>query len=247
MIDGMNSDEKLIEKVATYQPSETMLASVRQVPLLLAAGISGAGKDTVLQKLIAKYPNDYHFLVSHSTRPPRENNGVMEQDGVKYFFIDKPTAERMLDEGAYIEANYYAGNVYGASIGEIAQADQENKILVSDIDVNGIDNYVRRGMNAKPVFLLPPSYAVWQERLMKRYGEAVDAADLRERLGTALEELEFAMSHDYFYLVVNDDLDETVEFVHRIARGDNIAVHRDDATAISEEIASGIKTQLASL
>jgi len=243
----MNLDETLIEKVTNYKPSEAMLASVRQVPLLLAAGISGAGKDTVLQKLIVKYPDDYHFLVSHATRPPRENNGVMEQDGVKYFFIDKQTAEHMLDEGAYIEANYYVGNVYGASIGEIAKAGQEHKILVSDIDVNGIDSYVRRGMNARAVFLLPPSYLVWQERLMKRYGDAVDTADLRQRLGTALEELEFARSHDYFYLVVNDNLDETVEFVHRIARGDNIAVHRDDATAISEEIASGIKTQLALL
>ncbi len=243
----MDSDEKLIEKVTNYKPSEAMLSTVRQVPLLLAAGISGAGKDTVLQKLIAKYPDDYHFLVSHSTRPPRENNGVMEQNGVKYFFIDKQTAEQMLDEGTYIEANYYVGNVYGASMGEIAKAGQEHKILVSDVDVNGIDNYVRRGMNAKPVFLLPPSYAAWQERLLKRYGAAVDTDDLRERLTTALDELEFAMGHDYFYLVVNDNLDETVEFVHRIARGDDIAVHRDDATAISEEIASGIKAKLASL
>lgn len=243
----MNPDQKLIEKVTHYKPSEAKLDAVRQVPLLLIGGISGAGKDTVLQQLIVEHPQNYHFLVSHSTRPPRMNDGVLEQDGVKYFFIDKTTAEHMLDEGEYIEANYYVGNVYGASIGEIAKAGQEHKILVSDIDVNGIDNFVSRGMNVRPVFLLPPSYDAWQERITKRYGETVDKIDLHKRLTTALDELNFAMTHEYFYLVVNDELEDTVAFVHRIASGEDIPLKRPHASEIAEEIAAGIRTGLGNL
>lgn len=243
----MEQDKQLIDKVKRYKPSQAKLDAVRHVPLLLVAGISGAGKDTVLKKLVAEQAADYYPLVSHTTRKLRTNSGIPEQNGVEYFFIDKSTAEQMLDEGEYLEANYYSGNVYGASLAEIAKAGQQNKILVSDIDVNGVNNFVLQGMNVKAVFLLPPNYEVWQERFLNRYGQAVDAADLKRRLQTALDELAFAMEHDYFHFVINDKLDDTVRTVGSIAHDQLATTRSPEATAIAKNISEGIRTQLSAL
>lgn len=243
----MEQDKQLAQKIAQYTPSEAAISAVRQVPLLIAVGITGAGKDTVLRHLTEAYPNDYRFAVSHTTRAPRENHGVMEQDGVAYHFIDKPAAERMLDEGALVEANMYASNVYGMSIAEIAQAGSEGKILVSDIDVNGVGNFVRLGLNAKPVFLLPPSFEIWQERLQKRYEGEFNTEDLRKRLQTALTELENAIANDYFYIVVNDDLDKTISLINDIAHGKPVEARYPEAVELAEGLAKNISAELAKI
>jgi guanylate kinase len=177
----------------------------------------------------------------------RENNGVHEQNGVEYYFIDKATANKMLDEGALIEANMYASNVYGASIAEIKRAGADGKILISDIDVNGVGNFVRRGLNAKAVFLLPPSFEVWQQRLQKRYGGEVNIEDMRKRLRTALDELENALANDYFYIVVNDDLEKTVSLVNDIAHGRSVEARYPKALELARDLATKTKEALRNL
>jgi guanylate kinase len=238
-------DKELQIKVATYQPSPDAMETIRQVPLLLAVGISGAGKDTVLRRLIAEYPEDYRFLVTHTTRQPRMNNGVMEQDGIKYHFVSKSESNRMLDAQEYLETNYYASNVYGTSIVEVASGNRDHKILVSDIDVNGVANYVRLGMNAKPVFILPPNYTVWRERWQQRYGDDdIDQADLRRRFQTALQELQAALDHDYYYIIVNDDLEKTVHLINDIAHGEQVERHYPKAVDIAQQLAADIQAEL---
>lgn len=241
----MESDT-FVKKIAHYQPSQGALGRIRQVPLLLAVGISGAGKDTILQHLMARYPEQYKFLVSHTTRKPRKNNGVLERDGVKYHFIDQVTAERMLDAGEFIEANYYSNNLYGASISEVEETGKQGKIVVSDIEVNGIANFMQLGMNAKPVFILPPSYKVWRQRLAQRYGEHADKADLRRRLQIALNELDQVLKHEYYYAVINDDLDQTVSLINDIAHGHR-PEHRDpQALELVQHLSQDIKNELTS-
>jgi guanylate kinase len=239
-------DKELQQKVATYKPSEHMLTTVREVPILLAVGISGAGKDTMLQRLLATYPNDYRQLVTTTTRPPRVNDGIPERDGVDYYFITKETANHMLDDGAYIEANYYASNVYGASIDEVAKAGQDGKILVTDLDVNGVGNFMRLGMNAKPIFVLPPNYQVWRERVQRRYhGVTVDPADLQKRLQTALAELENALANEYFYLLVNDNLEHAVKIANDIVRGKDVDPRHPKAVEVTKQLAADIGRELA--
>jgi len=239
-----DQDKEIQQRVAAYQPSQQALEGVKDVPLLFAVGISGAGKDTLLRRLISRYPDDYSFLITTTTRPLRKNNGVLEVDGVDYYFIDKPTAERMLAEGAYVEVNYYAFNVYGASIAEIARGGQDHKILISDIDVNGIGNFVRLGMNVKPVFVLPPSYEVWRERVQGRYGNTGNPKDLQKRLATALSELEAALHNDYYYLVINDDLDKTAELLNAIAHNKPVERRDPQAVALTKRLAADIAAEL---
>jgi len=240
----MEISEELMNRIVAYKASPAKLESIREVPLLFMVGVTGAGKDTVLTRLAHDHPDDYQFMVSYTTRQPRSNDGVMEQDGVEYYFIDVDTAERMLNLGSYLETNYYANNIYGTSIDDIALAGRSGKTVIKDVDVNGVDKYMELGMNLKPIFVIPPNFEAWQNRLERRYGSNVDPIDMRRRYKTALEELQLALKHDYYYIVVNDKLDETVKEVHAIAQG-KIQERRDPETMRSlQELANSISDAL---
>lgn len=210
----------LEHRIASYVPSSSRLDSVRHVPLLFMVGVSGAGKDTVLRTLLQKYPGYYEFMVSYTTRAIRSNQGIQEQDGVDYHFIDASTANRMLDEQRFVEVNWYARNLYGTGIDEIAKTGALLKTVVKDVDVNGVDNYMTLGMNLVPVFLLPPSYSVWRERVKGRAGAGtLDDTDARRRLEAAYTELKAAQDRSYYSVLVNDDLHETVDAIHTYMQG----------------------------
>ncbi len=230
---------RLRQKIATYQPSEATRNLVRATPKLFLVGISGAGKDTILHRLLQT--GEYHATVSHTTRPPRANNGVMERDGVEYHFITLEQAEQMLDAGAYIEAKLYGTNVYGTSVSELQIAHDEHKIAVTDIEVQGVAEYMAIDPTTKAVFILPPSYEVWQERFMKRYGSESDTSDTEARMKTALFELEHALAMPYFDFVINDSLDEAVRDITGIVSGSE---HVKEA-ARARDVAESIRKQLS--
>jgi guanylate kinase len=242
----MELTSELAQKIADYQPSEARLDGVHDVPLLFIVGTSGAGKDTLMKKLLAERPQDYHPFITHTTRTPRINNGQMEHDGLEYHFIDAATALRMLHNQDFIEANLFSGNMYGTSLQEMEEALQEHKIVVSNIDVNGVRDFISLGLNVRPVFILPPSYDIWQQRLLKRYeGHEIDQADWLRRMKAALYEVSFVLANENFYLVINDDLDQTAAAINEIGHGGEPAERRpqaaiDVATDIIEHIKSAI-------
>lgn len=243
----MEMHEELSRKVEAYKPADAALDPIRSVPLLFAVGISGAGKDTVLKRLAALHRDSYQFMVSYTTRRPRVNQGVHERNGKEYHFIDMSTAMRMLDQGAFVEVNHYADNLYGVGIDEIVQAKQSGKMIIKDVDINGVINFVRLNMNVKPVFILPPSYEIWWERLVVRYGGTVDYTDLAKRMKTALNELSLALKHEYFYLVINDKVDLTVERIHAIAKGESDDPRPAHAINVIHEIVEAIHEKLKTL
>lgn len=207
--------DQLQQKLAGYKPSVETVELIRQTPILLLVGVSGAGKDSIKQRL--PKTGDYHHIVSHTTRKPRENKGVMERDGVDYHFIDLAEAERMLDAGAFVEAKMYSGNIYGTSVAEIERARDDSKIALTDIEVQGVVEYKAISASVHAVFVLPPSYEVWQQRLQSRYAGDVDPADMEKRLRTAKAELAEALHKDYYRFVINDDLETAVVAVDSIA------------------------------
>lgn len=208
---------RLKQKIATYKPSEATIALVRKTPILLLSGTSGAGKNSIKDELMKT--GEYHYVVSHTTRQPRENDGVMERDGVEYHFITLEEAERMLDAGAYVEAKMYGPNIYGTSAAGVQHANDTGKIVIADIEVQGVGEYIALDPARKAIFILPPSYEVWQERLKKRYGATLNSAEFEQRMRTALKELKHALEMPYFHFVINDSLADVVREVHEIATG----------------------------
>src|SRR5712691_7859904 len=102
-------ESELQELVDHYKVPSQVVTLVKNTPIVLLVGVSGAGKDTIKHHLLAT--GKYHHIVSHTTRKPRENGGVMEQDGVEYHFIDQARAIQMLKDGEFVEAKIYSGNM----------------------------------------------------------------------------------------------------------------------------------------
>ena len=238
-------DEPLARKLSTYKPSAAAIDLIKDTSILLLVGPTGAGKDALKKKLIET--GRYHHIISHTTRPPRINQGVREQDGVEYHFITTEQAEKMLDEQAFIESKTYSGNIYGTSIAEIQAAHDENKIAVTDLEVQGVAEYKAFDENVMAVFLVPPDFQTWQTRLQRRYGDVVDAVDHRRRLLTALDEIEQLLNTDFYMPVINEDLDRAFSEVQSITTTHTQEYEQEkQAHDVAEKLAADIKTYLAS-
>jgi len=233
----------LAAKLAAYKPAAATIELIKSTPILLLVGPTGAGKDSLKDKLLAT--GRYHHIVSHTTRPPRINHGNVEQDGREYHFIDMTTAEKMLDGQELIEAKLYSGNLYGTSVVEIQAAHDEGKVAMTDLEVQGVAEYKALDPKVMAIFLLPPDFKTWQERLQRRYGDVVDVADSRLRLQTALDELGQLLNTDYYVAVINDDLATTFDQVEAVVQAQNHTAPNDPAArAVAEQLAHDIKTHL---
>lgn len=221
----------LEEKIHGYQPSEEVIELVRQSTLLLVAGIVSAGKDTLVNSLIGK-SDRFSPIISHTTRLPRKNHGILEQDGVDYHFISLETAEAMVDNREFIEAKYVHGNVYGTSASELRSIKQQNNVAITDIDIQGVDEYMKMKPDAKAIFLLPPSVDTWVTRLEKRYGTLdIDSLEIQKRFVTAAKEIEHITKNPNYIIVINDDIETTTERVNMILEGE-----RDHSSDFAEAI-----------
>lgn len=227
-------NDSLLQALQNYRMPARAAKLIRGTRIVFLVGVTGAGKDTVIHQLIKS--SDYHRIVSHTTRLPRRNHGVLEQNGVDYHFVDQQTIETMLESGGFVEAKQFSGNVYGTSVAEIQMAYDEGKIAITEIEVQGVAEYRAISDKVTPIFLLPPDFDIWQQRLSQRYGEAVNPADLAKRLATAKIELQEALSKNYFEYVVNEDLEETIKIVNEIAHGYFSTAKNDQAKTIAKDL-----------
>lgn len=170
--------------------------------MLVLVGPAGAGKTTLAHLLQSRAPGTRAFSVSHTTRPRRPN----EVDGVDYYFVDRDHFEALRDRNGFAEWAEVHGNFYGTSRAEIARLHQNGKIALFDIDIVGAHNLWRMYPDAvRLAFLLPPTWQVLVERLLKR-GTETDAV-VRRRLRTARLELQSVCeSPAPWHIVVNDQL-----------------------------------------
>ena len=228
-------DEELVRLLETYAVPKKAVELLKKAKIVFLVGVSGAGKNTILSELLKT--GNYKLVVSHTTRKPRENRGVPEVHGQHYHFMDENTAKQMLENGDFIEAKIYSGNVYGTSVREVEEAYAEGKIAISDIEVQGVAEYMNASSNVTPIFILPPDFETWQGRLRARYvGREPDQADLDKRMDTAKKELNEALSKDYFEFVINDELDRAVTAVDDVAHGRLSATKNEHARKLAQEL-----------
>lgn len=239
-MDDDNQLEQQAERlVSNYQPSEQSKQLILQARPVFLAGISGAGKDTIKQELL-KTEQFYH-IVSHTTREPRSNNGIMEVDGEDYHFISMKQAVQMLERQAFVEAKFVHGTIYASSAAEYARAVASGKTPIADIDVQGVVEYKKLAPNTKALFILPPSYEVWMERLKKRFSsEAEFLAAWPKRRDSSIMELEFALSSHVFEWVINGDFGSAIISARQLID----APSGDFATAEQKQIAKELLTEL---
>lgn len=235
----------LAQKLQDYTPSSDTVALVKTARITLLAGIAGAGKDSIKHKLLKS--DDFRDIVSHTTRPPRENNGIMEVDGQDYHFVDINAALKLAGEKAFVEAKAVHGDtLYGTSVAEIKAGQDEGKISITDVDVQGVGEYKQLSQNVIALFILPPSYEIWRERLAKRY-HTVDEleAEWPKRRDSAIKELEYALSVPYYHFIINDDLERSVRIAGEIAhKPDSFRREDDEARLVARDILDELRSRL---
>lgn len=207
----MNSDihNQLINLASHYQmPDEARALLYKETPLLLC-GVTAAGKNTLANELIAE--GGYESVISHTTREPRLNHGVLERQSRNYFFVNDEEMLRMINEKLFVETKPVHGKVYGTSIEAYRAPIERGNIPVLDIDVQGAEEFVLAVPELKPIFLLPPNFEVWQQRLADR-GD-IDSAKLKPRMKSAITEIETIMGNPAFQLLVNVDKVQTAQML----------------------------------
>ncbi|HEX7085506.1 MAG TPA: guanylate kinase [Vicinamibacterales bacterium] len=177
------------------------MSSEQRGQLFIVSAPSGTGKTTLVERLVPGVPN---LVLSRSftSRPPRPG----ECDGVDYNFIGRARFEEMIAAGAFLEHADVFGNYYGTSAAETERVLASGQDLVLVIDVQGARQVRLRGLDSVGIFVLPPSYAVLEERLRRRSKDSEEA--IRRRLATARQEV--GAVGEYDYVVINDEVDTAV-------------------------------------
>ena len=225
----MSKIEKLIKE---YQPSEAVRQLIIQTKIVLLVGISGAGKDTTKQRLMQS--SEFADIVSYTTRQPRQNKGIWEREGIDYNYIDEATAARLLESHAFVEAKFVHGTVYGTGVKQIQDIHDAGKIAVTDIDVQGVDEYKKLSPGVVAIFLLPPNYQEWRRRLSVRYASQEEFdREWPKRYNSAIREITHALEVPYYHFVINDDIDETARIVSEIASKLDVYNRKDDEARLA--------------
>lgn len=218
-----------LEKIITdYKPNQDGIDLLNRTGIVLVAGITGAGKNTVIHKLVET--GKFHDLMTTISREPRFNDGVLERDGIDYHFVSDAGAADLLTAGHYVEVSLVHGRVYGLTIDELQYTFDVGKIAVADVDVQGVDKYRALSDKVTAIFLIPPSFEVWIDRLRQRYQtRQAFLADWPVRRESAKVELIKALSADYYNLVINGVSDHAALACAEIASRGNDQISRDES------------------
>lgn len=182
--------------------------------LVLLSGVSGAGKDTIKKELIARMDN-VESLPSFTDRAPREN----DIPGKTYNFVSTEEFEAMIARGELYEYSAHHNHYYGTSRKLLNEKMQNGKIIVKDIEVNGVENLVKLlGNDTKivTIFLKVP-----KEELRRRLESRIDKPSPKD-IELRLNRLQYEESKIgiYDYVIKNNNLEKTVNIIMEIIRSE---------------------------
>lgn len=175
--------------------------------LIVVSGFSGAGKGTLMKKLVQEY-DDYALSISATTRAPRAG----EEDGREYFFLTKDAFEEKIAEDGLIEYACYCDNYYGTPRDYVEKQLAAGKDVILEIEIQGALKIRKQFPTALLLFVMPPDAEELKHRLTGRGTETAEVID--KRMARAVEEAEGIEEYDY--IVVNDDLETCVKELHEI-------------------------------
>ncbi|EFX83894.1 hypothetical protein DAPPUDRAFT_47611 [Daphnia pulex] len=182
--------------------------------LIILSSPSGAGKTTVCRRLLAE-DERLMLSISATTGPPR----AAEKEGMDYFFLSPEAFHAWILEGAFLEYAPVLDNWYGTPREAVQARFAEGKDILFDVDWQG-----GRAISQKipertvRIFILPPSLKELERRLKGRNQDPEEI--IQRRMAQAQQEI----SHwaEYDYVLVNEDLDETVHNVKSIIQAERL-------------------------
>ena len=186
--------------------------------MLVLSSPSGAGKSTISRALMERDDN-LTMSVSATTRAPRPG----EVDGKDYFFIDKPIFDEMVRDGKMLEHARVFDNYYGTPKEPVEAALAAGRDVMFDVDWQGTQQLAENAeKDLVRVFILPPSMEELERRLYNR------AQDSEEVVTKRMAEANSEMSHypEYDYIIVNINIEESIERVEAILAAERLKLIR---------------------
>lgn len=175
--------------------------------LTIISAPSGGGKSTLLRALLAAEPSLY-YSISATTRARRGP----ETHGKDYFFYSEEEFKKLRDNNGFYEWAVVHGNLYGTLRSEVDAKLAAGRDVIMDIDVKGSMSMKKEIPDCTTIFILPPSMVTLEKRLRDRGTD--DEATIQRRLTNAREEVHAAFRYDY--ILVNQELDKTVQNMRNI-------------------------------
>ena len=178
--------------------------------LIIISGPSGAGKTTLIKRLMQKIPT-LTFSVSATTRAIREG----EIESVDYFFVSTEEFDDLIRNDAFIEWADVHGNLYGTLKKHVKELREKRKNVILDIDEKGAKQIKKKKIPALFIYILPPSLEELEKRLKKRDTEHIK--EMNRRLQSAKEQITSKGLYDH--VIINDDIKKVVKKLKIIIEG----------------------------
>jgi guanylate kinase len=185
--------------------------------LFIVSAPSGAGKTTLVERLVEQLPN-LRMSRSYTSRAARQG----ETHGVDYNFVERARFEAMAAAGEFLEWAEVFGNLYGTCAEDTHRMLEGGDDVVLVIDVQGARKVRARGLQTRTVFVMPPSFAVLEQRLRGRSKDS--EAAIQRRLQVARDEV--AAFTEYDFVVVNDGLAAAVDRLRGIVVAERARLQR---------------------
>jgi guanylate kinase len=190
--------------------------------LFIVSAPSGAGKTTLVERLVEQTPR-LRMSRSYTSRTARDG----ETEGVDYNFVTRQRFEAMAAAGEFLEWADVFGNLYGTRAEETERMLAAGDDVVLVIDVQGAWQVRQRGLDTRTIFVMPPSASVLEQRLRGRSKDSEEV--IRRRLEVAREEV--ASFADYDFVVINDELTAAVDRMRSVVVAERARLGRMRATA----------------
>ena len=173
--------------------------------LIIISGPSGVGKDTVARRLIKRRPQGFHFVVTATTREPRDN----EVEGYDYFFVSNDEFARMIEQDALLEYAVVYNQYKGIPKQQVREALNSGKNVIMRLDVQGTETVRKLIPSAITIFLRTPTEADLVRRLRNRDSDPAEGVNLR--IAEAIQEMKRMQEFDYCVVNAEDQQDVAVD------------------------------------
>lgn len=180
---------------------------------------SGTGKTTLCKQIVQLVPNLWHS-VSCTTRQPRPG----EEHGREYFFLDDRTFQDMIERQEFVEWARVYGHWYGTPRRAITDKLDQGVDVLLEIDSQGATQIKKKFEDGIYIYILPPSLRALKTRLQMRAGDSEE--EIARRLKKAREEV--WSYREYYYIVRNDDLKQSLKEMESIFIAERIKTKRLD-------------------
>ncbi|HDR1523881.1 TPA: guanylate kinase [Pasteurella multocida] len=186
--------------------------------LYILSAPSGAGKSSLISVLLnQQQDNKMMVSVSHTTRQPRPG----EQEGVHYYFVSVEAFESLIEQDLFLEyAKVFGGNYYGTSLPAIEENLAKGIDVFLDIDWQGAQQIRQKVPNVKSIFILPPSLAELERRLIGRGQDSTEV--IAARMSKAIDEI--SHYNEYDYVIVNDVFEQALADFQAILRAERLTL-----------------------